>query len=141
VNMVPEARWEQHSTLVLGALPSAVPCARLHAKHVLGEWQRGELVESVELIVSELVTNAIKAARALPGPITPPVRLRLSCDRTDVVVEVWDGSAEPPVLTNASAAADGGRGLLLVDTLSSRWGWLFPRECGGKTVWAHVAAE
>jgi anti-sigma regulatory factor (Ser/Thr protein kinase) len=134
-------RWELRSALAFGALPSAIPCARLHAKHVLREWELAHLTDSVELVVSELVTNGLKATQALPGPVLPPIRLRLSSDRTAVVVEVWDGSPQPPVLTTANAAAEGGRGLLLVDTLSSRWGWIFPQERGGKVVWAEVSGR
>jgi anti-sigma regulatory factor (Ser/Thr protein kinase) len=125
------------SALALGALPSAVPCARLHAKHVLRGWL-DHLADDVELIVSELVTNSIKATTALPGPIVPPIGLRLSSDHTAVMVEVWDASTRPPVLITAGAAAQGGRGLVLVDTLSSRWGWVFPQEWGGKVTWAVV---
>jgi anti-sigma regulatory factor (Ser/Thr protein kinase) len=133
-----EHRWDLQSTLALGAL-SAVPCARLHAKHVLWEWQLEHLVDTVELVVSELVTNGLKATTALPGPIVPPIRLRLSSDGASVLIEVWDGSTQPPVRSGADAAADGGRGLLLVDSLSSRWGWVFPREWGGKVVWCLCA--
>jgi anti-sigma regulatory factor (Ser/Thr protein kinase) len=136
-----ENRWDLQSTLALGALPSAVPCARLHAKHVLWEWGLDHLAESVELIVSELVTNSLKATNALPGPIVPPIRLRLSSDRTRVLIEVWDGNAQAPTPSSASETADGGRGLLLVDSLSSQWGWVFPRwEWGGKITWAIASA-
>jgi hypothetical protein len=41
---------------------------------------------------------------------------------------------------HAAAAADGGRGLLLVDTLSARWNWYFPPDMDGKVVWAEVSA-
>jgi anti-sigma regulatory factor (Ser/Thr protein kinase) len=51
---------------VLGALPNAVPCARLHASLVLAEWGLKALAETAELIVSELVTNAVRASAALP---------------------------------------------------------------------------
>jgi anti-sigma regulatory factor (Ser/Thr protein kinase) len=131
--------WPLRSNLAFGALPSAVPCARLHTKHVLYEWGLEGLGETVELIVSELVTNGLKATEAVSGPVPPPIRLRLSSDRSRVLVEVWDGSTQPPVLIEANAAADSGRGLLLVDTLSTRWNWYFPREMGGKVVWAEVA--
>jgi anti-sigma regulatory factor (Ser/Thr protein kinase) len=130
--------WRLHSFLALGALPSAVPCARLHVKHVLCEWGLKDLTETVELIVSELVTNSIKATRAMPGPLLPPIQLILWSDLTKVVVEVWDGSPQPPVLAGANTAADGGRGLLLVDSLATRWNWYSPREWGGKVVWAEV---
>ncbi len=136
---VTAAPWPLRSNLALGALLSAVPCARLHARLVLREWGLKAFGETVELIVSELVTNGLKATEALDWPVPPPIRLRLSSDRSWVLVEVWDGSIQPPVLVHANDAADGGRGLLLVDTLSTRWNWYFPREWGGKVVWAEVA--
>ncbi len=131
--------WPLRSDLALGALRSAVPCARLHTRHMLHEWGLESLTDTAELIVSELVTNGLKATEALRGPVPPPIRLRLSSDRSRVLVEVWDGSTQPPVLIEANAAADGGRGLLLVDTLSTRWNWYFSREMGGKVVWAECA--
>src|SRR5690242_12541741 len=54
------------SQLVLGALPGAVPCARLHTRLVLAEWGLKPPAEAAELVVSELVTNAIRASEALP---------------------------------------------------------------------------
>src|SRR6266566_6817722 len=129
---VTQAPWLLRSNLALGALPSAVPCARLHTKHVLREWGLKALGETVELIVSELITNGLKATEALDRPVPPPIRLRLSSDRSRVLVEVWDGSIQPPVLVPANDAADGGRGLLLVDTLSTRWNWYFPRGVGAR---------
>ena len=53
--------WPLRSSLVLGALSSAVPCACLHVKHVLWEWGLNSLAERAELLVSELVTNAVTA--------------------------------------------------------------------------------
>ena len=54
------ARWPLRSFLELGALPSAVPCARLHTRHLLWEWHLTGLRDSAELVVCELVTNAIR---------------------------------------------------------------------------------
>ena len=54
--------WPFRSSLELGALSSAVPCACLHVKHVLWEWGLNSLAERAELLVSELVTNAVTAA-------------------------------------------------------------------------------
>ncbi len=129
------------SVLELGALPTAAPCARLHAQHVLHEWGLVHLGEIVELLVSELVTNAIQASQLLPGPATPPVRLRLSSDRVIVLIEVWDGNPHAPVLMEADMSAECGRGLTLVDALSARWSWYFPRDGYGKVVWAEAGPE
>ena len=54
-------QWPLRSYLELGALPTAVPCARLHARHLLWEWGLNGLAADTELLVSELVTNAVKA--------------------------------------------------------------------------------
>src|SRR6266567_5818044 len=59
--------WPLRTSLELGALPGAVPCARLHTRQVLWEWGFAALVETIELIVSELVTNAIQASEGLTG--------------------------------------------------------------------------
>ena len=53
--------WPFRSSLELGALPTAVPCACLHVRHILWEWGLNSLAESAELLVSELVTNAVNA--------------------------------------------------------------------------------
>ena len=66
----------RRSSLVLGALPTAVPCARLHARQVLWEWAPPVDIAAAELLVSELVTNGVRAAGAIGG--NPPVGLRLS---------------------------------------------------------------
>src|SRR5579872_687081 len=76
-------RFPRRSSLGLGALPSAVPCARLHARQVLWEWG---LSEVAELLVSELVTNAVQAAQATVSDM--PVNVRLSANRDRLLVEV-----------------------------------------------------
>ena len=72
-----EVRFPRRSSLLLGALPSAVPCARLHARQVLWEWGLSEVAETAELLLSELVTNAVQAARATVNDLPvqrPPLR-------------------------------------------------------------------
>ena len=61
------ASWPLSTSLPLGALPGATPCARLHARAVLHEWGLDDLAEAAELIVSELVTNAVRASTAPDG--------------------------------------------------------------------------
>jgi len=128
-------RWPLRSFLELGALPSAVPCARLHTRQLAWEWQLTGLSQNAELVVSEIMTNAIQITQA--DGRTAPVRLWLLGDRTQLLILVWDASPLPPVPVNTSDDAENGRGLLLVDTLSARWGH-FPHHSGGKAVWALV---
>jgi anti-sigma regulatory factor (Ser/Thr protein kinase) len=130
--------WPLRTFLELGALPGAVPCARLHARQMLWEWSLTRLSESVELLVSELVTNAVAASRSMVQ--TLPVRLWLLAGTTQVLVMVWDANPRPPAQAEAGDDAENGRGLLLVDAMSKRWDWYFPREgTGGKVVWALAA--
>jgi anti-sigma regulatory factor (Ser/Thr protein kinase) len=136
-----EARFPRHSSLLLGALPSAVPCARLHARQVLWEWGLSGIAETAELLLSELVTNAVQAARVTYRP----VNVRLSANRARVLIEVWDSNVQPPVprvLEEDVPAldAEGGRGLFLVETLSERWGWYPTRNPVGKVTWCEISA-
>src|ERR1700680_3594376 len=100
----PANNWPLRSYLELGALPGAVPCARLHAKLVLWEWGLDRLVETSELLVSEIVTNAVRASA---GPADgqgvqqrvsglPSVWLWLATDRRNVLIQVWDSNDETP---------------------------------------------
>jgi anti-sigma regulatory factor (Ser/Thr protein kinase) len=143
IGPTPVHRWTRQSYLELGALPSAVPCARLHAQQVVRESGLHELAETVGLLVSELVTNAVKvtAAQNLPAP----VRLQLSGDTTQVLIEVWDADPTPPAPKERDESdvpdfdAEGGRGLLIVEALSERWSWYPARQWGGKVVWAVIS--
>jgi len=135
------AGWPLRSFLELGALPGAVPCARLHARQVLWEWGQAALSDNCELVIAELVTNAMQISRAAAQDAPPPIRLWLVSDEAQVVILVWDASPLPPVAVHATEDAETGRGLLLVEAASTRWGWQFPPELGGKVVWAQIEAE
>jgi anti-sigma regulatory factor (Ser/Thr protein kinase) len=134
------APWPLRDSLELGAQPGAVPSARLHARAILYEWKLVQLADTVELLVTELVTNAVQASASVIGPAYPPVLLRLSSEGHYVLIEVWDGSARPPVMADVDLMSESGRGLHLVDALSTKWSWYFP-ETGGKIVWAEVRAD
>ncbi|MFJ8546136.1 SpoIIE family protein phosphatase [Streptomyces sp. NPDC093586] len=106
--------------------PAHVAATRQSATEQLTEWGLDEMAFVTELVVSELVTNAIRYG-------APPVQLRLIRDRT-LICEVSDGSSTSPHLRRAHAYDEGGRGLLLVAQLTQRWG---SRQTGdGKTIWA-----
>ena len=136
--------WPLQSHLVLGALPGAVPCARLHARQLLWEWGLSELADPGELIVSELVTNGVRASGGLTGsryagrwtPGRPPVRLWLHRRQQSIAIQVWDASNQLPAPQPADPGAESGRGLLLVESFSDAWGSYRPPEPGGKVVWA-----
>ena len=87
-------QWPLRNSLQLGALPTAAPCARLHAKHLLWEWGLEAIADTAELLVSELVTNGVKAAQAIEEK--PPVWLGLSTSNAQLLIEVWDGNTWPP---------------------------------------------
>jgi anti-sigma regulatory factor (Ser/Thr protein kinase) len=136
-----------HTYLELGSLPTAVPCARLHVKHVLREWQMSQLADPVELVVAELVTNAMQASAGLTGsefagrwsPGLPPVRLWLASDGQHAVIQVWDASERQPVREAVPLDAETGRGLMLVESLSDEWGSYTPEASSGKVVWAVIS--
>jgi anti-sigma regulatory factor (Ser/Thr protein kinase) len=127
--------WPLRSRLELGAYPTAVPCARLHARHIALEWGLRALAEPTELLVSELATNAIRASAGLLSPV---IRLCLASDRHGIVVRVWDGNDEMPARRDTGPDSECGRGLLLVESLSTGWGAY--RKASGKVVWAMIGA-
>ncbi|MFF8195368.1 SpoIIE family protein phosphatase [Streptomyces bobili] len=114
------AQWE------LPADPAAVAEARKAAARRLSDWDLAELAFTTELVVSELVTNAIRYA-------TGPIRLRLIRERT-LVCEVHDGGATTPHVRHPRTTDEGGRGLLLVSQVTRRWGTRFVPD--GKIIWA-----
>lgn len=128
--------WPLRTHLELGALPTAVPCARLHVRHVVREWGLGDLSDTSELLASELVTNAVRASGQLRTPEQSVVQIWLISDQISVVIHVWDASSGIPVRQQAGPGDDGGRGLLLVEALAADWG-CYPTT-HGKVVWAAI---
>ncbi|MFI9275873.1 SpoIIE family protein phosphatase [Kitasatospora sp. NPDC052896] len=113
------AEWEVPSD------PSAVSGARAEIARRLTLWGLEETVFTTELMLSELITNAIRYASG-------PIRVRLLYDRT-LVCEVSDTSSTSPHLRYAADEDEGGRGLFLIAQLAERWGTRYtPR---GKVIW------
>ncbi|MFG3346544.1 SpoIIE family protein phosphatase [Streptomyces sp. NPDC048018] len=105
--------------------------ARRLARRALARWDLEELTDSVELLISEVVTNAVRYAER-------PVTLRLL--RTDVLrCEVGDDSPQLPRQRRARDTDESGRGLFLVNRLARRWG--ATRLSGGKVVWFELATR
>ena len=96
-----------------------VPCARLHTRLVLAEWGLTGLTEQAELIVSELVTNAVAASQPLPWARS--VWLWLRADSNRLLIAVWDANPQLPVRSDVDELAEHGRGLLLVDSIAADW--------------------
>lgn len=132
----------RHAGLDLAPLPTAVPCARLHTRHVLREWDLADIADDAELVVAELITNAIRAAEGIPGALGAlPVRLRLTARPGGVQVEVWDASdAMPEPGLTGPHDAPSGRGLAIIAALSARHG-AYVTEGGGKCVFAVIERE
>jgi anti-sigma regulatory factor (Ser/Thr protein kinase) len=142
---VPKARWAAQSILVIAALPTATACARLHAGSIAREWGLGELADIIELVVSELVTNAVQASvdhdgrpRYTDEHGLACIHLRLSTDGAAQLVEVWDENLGLPAPTQPGRDDESGRGLMLIDALAERWGWDLSPSGRGKVVWALV---
>ncbi|MFC9389931.1 SpoIIE family protein phosphatase [Streptomyces venezuelae] len=108
--------------------PSAVSPVRNAAAAKLSEWGLDGLAFTAELVLSELITNAVRYG-------ADPVRVRLLHDRT-LICEVSDGSSTSPHLRHAAATDEGGRGLYLVAQYAERWGTRYGRR--GKTIWAEL---
>ncbi|MFF4699611.1 SpoIIE family protein phosphatase [Streptomyces chattanoogensis] len=117
------ADWEVPSD------PAAVSDARADLSRQLTRWDLEEEAFTTELILSELITNAIRHA-------TGPIRVRLLYDRT-LICEVSDTSSTSPHLRYAADEDEGGRGLFLVSQLAQRWGTRYTPE--GKIIWAEQA--
>ena len=118
----------------------SVRSAREFTRDILHTWRLSEQFDSVVLVVSELVTNALRhGVNDRPfSPGSSVVELELLRSARRLVCAVHDpGEAEPRVNNGADVSAEGGRGLHLVECFSDGWGWR-PRSGGrcGKVVWA-----
>ncbi|MDT0469245.1 SpoIIE family protein phosphatase [Streptomyces gibsoniae] len=118
---------DQLATWHLDHHPKAVATARTHTQHQLTHWGVDEeTAYTSEMIVSELVTNAVRYG-------TPPLRLQLIKDRT-LTCEVHDANSLAPRLRHAKTIDESGRGLFIIAQLAQNWGVRYSLD--GKTVWA-----
>ncbi|WP_239377216.1 MULTISPECIES: ATP-binding protein [unclassified Frankia] len=110
--------------------------ARRHVAATLQAWNLADLIDTAGLLVSELVTNACRAsfARQESADI---IAARLTRTDVDLIIEVWDSSSAAPVRQDPALDAEGGRGLLLVSALSTRWAYYRP-PTGGKVTWCSL---
>ncbi|MCT9078453.1 SpoIIE family protein phosphatase [Streptomyces fulvoviolaceus] len=120
----------QVATWDIPADPALVAPVRKQVVGQLDRWGLSDASFTAELVVSELVTNAIRYG-------SQPIRLRLIHDATTLICEVSDTSHTAPHLRRAKTWDEGGRGLLLVAQLTRRWGSRHTTE--GKTIWAEIS--
>ncbi|MFF0291479.1 SpoIIE family protein phosphatase [Streptomyces sp. NPDC005262] len=112
--------------------PAAVSHARTHVAEKLAAWGLADVAPTTELIVSELVTNAIRHAQ-------PPIQLRLIHHAGSLVCEVADGSSTSPHLRRARTFDENGRGLFIIAQLAEHWGTRHNHY--GKTIWTEQTPE
>jgi anti-sigma regulatory factor (Ser/Thr protein kinase) len=125
--------------LKLNATTATVGFGRLLVKEALSFWGLDEMAADAELIMSELLTNAVIHSAAIEAGggglgglalVAPQVRI----EGSSLFVEVWDGTSKMPGQRASDDEDEGGRGLLLVDKLSEQWG-ASPGALGGKVVY------
>ncbi|MFV2194761.1 ATP-binding protein [Nocardiopsis sp. LOL_012] len=132
------------ASLTLVGLPNAVAFAREFTRSSLHHGASADVVDSAELIVSELVTNAVEAGGlSMTTPVSAVSRRHfihvvISVQGGQLLLEVWDAGNGTPTRQPVNPDAEHGRGLFLVETLSQRWG-VVPSPHSGKTVWCVLA--
>jgi anti-sigma regulatory factor (Ser/Thr protein kinase) len=127
------ARTAHLRYFAVAAAPDAVPYARRRTRQALAAWELGDVAEDAELVVSELMTNAVLAMLELPR--ASQIVLYLAAGPGWLTLLVWDACPELPVRRPHGDDSAGGRGLEIVQALTSRWGSWVPVH-GGKVVWA-----
>ena len=127
--MLEQRVWSLDSASGVG--PASAADARRFVGRHLGEHGLGHLVDDIQLVVSELVTNALVHAGT-------PFGLSMEVVEDSIVVRVWDGSDVSPFVVAAPGLDLCGRGMTIVDALSREWGVTAGPQ-GGKSVWASFA--
>lgn len=117
------SRWPLAAYLELPAASSAPYRGRAHIRDLLGQWGLRRLADPAELLVSELLTNAMQApaVHSWFGTSTP-IGLRISSDHRCLAVEVSDADPTPPRPGLPDLDAEDGRGYLLIAGLADQWG-------------------
>jgi anti-sigma regulatory factor (Ser/Thr protein kinase) len=114
-------------------IPEAAGQARVFLRTAAESWDLPEpvLVDCLA-IVSEIVGNVVRHART-------PLTLRVSYDGVAVVIAATDGAVSVPEQHSAGDASEDGRGLLIIESLATEWGW--HAAVVGKTLWARVVVD
>jgi len=137
--------WLHSSSMPpVAALRTAAGMARLHVRAVLAEWGVDTgTSEDMELIVSELVGNAVNASTGSDGRplyglggLVLPVQVYLYTDGARLLAEIWDEAPGQPYSRPPGSLEENGRGLTMIRELGARWGWW--QRGNRKCVWAEM---
>lgn len=123
---------------ILPGIPESVPIARFHVRAALAYCDLDQFAADAAVITSELVTNAVQHA-CRDATATIGVTVARPRDSETVIIAVSDSSPHAPVMRIAPPGGERGRGLQIVESLSSHWGW--HPEPDGKAVLAILAAK
>jgi anti-sigma regulatory factor (Ser/Thr protein kinase) len=137
----------RHRSPMLGALPTAPGVARAQVEVALRQWGLLDLIDTAQLVASELTTNAVTASthhatrqpRYIQGHMMQ-VCIDVFTNRSDVRLEVWDQSPALPKVAVPEDTAEGGRGLCIVAAMTRHLGWTKPDARGWKCVYAVIGA-
>lgn len=143
----PHRHWERDlgigaagfTTHSLAADAESLQRARVFVRDALEQWGLRSFADEVALVVGELASNAVCHALPASGESSARSTAWLGLARQDstLVCAVNDPSPDVPVLRNADESLERGRGLRIINALSSSWGWS-PPTSAGKTVWARI---
>lgn len=122
--------------ITLIPVPQAAEIARVFVRHKLVCLGYADRIDDACLIVSEMVTNAVRVTATGDRRTQGSIRLRLGAEGGRPLVEVWDSCPALPVLLEPDPLEERGRGLHIIRSLAVRFGWRPEEKGGGKTVWA-----
>jgi anti-sigma regulatory factor (Ser/Thr protein kinase) len=136
------AASQPSAACALSPLPESVKVGRDFTRVTLRQWGMAALTDAAELVVSELLTNALRHGIASARRITDecPIRLKLLGQAPYLMCLVTDPGAAIPVLRGSGPFAESGRGLNVVESCCVRWGWHL-LDGGGKVVWALMRSD
>lgn len=137
---VPAAKGKLSSSMPpFAALRESPRMARAYARAELSRWGLTDFSDTAELILGELVANAVNASAASGEAGILVIRVCLTADGDVLTIEVWDQAPGTPCVKDAGADAESGRGLAIVDSLTGgAWGCQPVIGQRGKCVWAEL---
>ncbi|OHV29462.1 anti-sigma factor [Parafrankia colletiae] len=138
VHLLPHRAWYYPTR------PQSASAAHRDVTGQLHRWNLGHVIDTITLVTSELVTNALAASPRGDADLTSQIAMRLTYSDHHVIVEVWDGGPGRPTRQTTDLGAENGRGLHLVTALTPRTGHYQARvrtpdgtyQRKGKVVWA-----